>query len=258
MMLHECALPEFSFAYQPIVDTHTGGLFAYEALVRGREGQSAGSVFSQISAEQLHQFDRAARIQALQLAGRLGLTTRLSLNFLPHSLQSCPDALSATLAAADEAGVPLENLILEITEAEAVHDAAGFAERMNAYRAQGVCLAIDDFGAGFSGLNLLSEFQPDLVKLDMQLVRDIDRKGPRQAIVRAVIQVCDDLGIDVLAEGVESEAECRWFMRVGVHLFQGYYFARPAFEALSTNVLPEWARTSDSVSAVMREARRQD
>ena len=128
MMFHECVLPEFTFAYQPIVDTHTGGLFAYEALVRGSEGESAGRVFSQVSEEQLHRFDRDARMRALQLAGRLGLTTRLSLNFLPLSLQSVPDALTATLAAADEAGVPLENLILEITEAEAVHDPAGFAD----------------------------------------------------------------------------------------------------------------------------------
>jgi EAL domain-containing protein (putative c-di-GMP-specific phosphodiesterase class I) len=227
-----CPPLEFSFAYQPIVDADTGGLFAYEALVRGRAGESAASVLSRIAPDQLYEFDRAARIRALELAAELGLTTRLSLNFLPRSLECFPDAVSATLEAATKAKIPLENLILEVTEGEAVHDAIGFAERVNAYRAQGVLLAIDDFGAGYAGLNLLAEFQPDLVKVDIQLVRDIQGKGPRQAIVRAVIQVCDDLGIDLIAEGIETESEYGWFRRVGVHLFQGFYFAAPAFEAL--------------------------
>jgi EAL domain-containing protein (putative c-di-GMP-specific phosphodiesterase class I) len=230
-------LVPFSFAYQPIVDTDTGGLFAYEALVRGPKGQSAASVLEQIAPDQLYEFDRAARIRALALAAQLGLTTRLSLNLLPLSLERFPDAISATLEAARQARIPLENLILEVTEGEAVDDAGGFAARMNAYRAQGVRFGIDDFGAGYSGLNLLAEFQPDVVKVDIQLVRDIEAKGPRQAIVRAIIQVCDDLGIDVIAEGVETQAECRWFKRVGVHLFQGFYFARPAFEALPTSTL---------------------
>jgi EAL domain-containing protein (putative c-di-GMP-specific phosphodiesterase class I) len=228
---------DFTFAYQPIVDTETGGNFAYEALVRGRDGQSAASVFSQIPSGQIYQFDRTARIRALELAVRLGLTTRLSLNFLPRSIETFPDAVNATLDAARKAHMPLGNVILEVTEGEAVLDPAGFAERMNAYRAQGIRLAIDDFGAGYAGLDLLAEFQPDIVKLDMQLVRDIDSKGPRQAIVRAVIQVCDDLGIDVIAEGIETEPEYRWFRRAGVHLFQGYYFARPAFETLPLNVI---------------------
>jgi len=231
------ACQSFSFAYQPIVDTDTGGLFAFEALVRGREGQSAASVINAIPADQLYRFDRDARILALELAASLGLDTRLSLNFLPRSLEAFPDAITATLAAARRANVPFENVILEVTEGEAIRDTAGFAERMNAYRAQGVRFAIDDFGAGHSGLNLLADFQPDIVKLDMQLVRGVESKGPRQAIVRAVIQVCDDLGIDVIAEGVETEPEYRWFRRAGVRLFQGFYLARPQFETLKWSPL---------------------
>jgi blue light- and temperature-responsive anti-repressor len=223
---------DFTFAYQPIVDTELGSIFAYEALVRGRGGESAGSVLSQIPADQMYRFDRVARIKALQFAARLGLSVRLSLNFLPRSLETFPDAISATVDAARNAQVPLDNVILEVTEGEAVHNPSGFANRMNEYRAQGIRFAIDDFGAGYAGLSLLAEFQPDIVKLDMQLVRDINSKGPRQAIVRAVIQVCDDLGIDVIAEGIETEAEHQWFKRIGVRLFQGYYFARPTFEAL--------------------------
>jgi len=232
-MAEELPPGDFSFAYQPIVDTEIGAIFAYEALVRGRCGESAGSVLSQIPADQMYRFDGAARVSALELAAGLGLRVRLSLNFLARSLEQFPDAINLTVDAARKAQVPLDNVILEVTEGEAVHDPKGFAERMNEYRAQGILFAIDDFGAGYAGLGLLAEFQPDIVKLDMHLVRNIDSKGPRQAIVRAVVQVCDDLGIDVVAEGVETKAEYHLFRRIGVHLFQGYYFGRPAFEALA-------------------------
>jgi blue light- and temperature-responsive anti-repressor len=133
---------------------------------------------------------------------------------------------------ATRCGILPYQLILEITESEVIRDPAKFAERMNAWRSKGVRLAIDDFGAGYAGLNFLAEFQPDIVKLDMALVRDVDSKGPRQAIVRAVLQACTDLGLAVVAEGVESEAEFYWLRRHGVVLFQGYWFARPAFAAL--------------------------
>jgi EAL domain-containing protein (putative c-di-GMP-specific phosphodiesterase class I) len=249
-MPEEASSEQFSFAYQPIVDTDAGVIFAYEALVRGHDGQSAPSVLSRYPGEHIYRFDWAARIAALQLAARLGLSVRVSLNFLPRSLEKFPDAVAVTADAAIRAQLPLENLILEVTEGEAVHDPSGFAERMNEYRAQGIRFAIDDFGAGYAGLALLAEFQPDIVKLDMQLVRNIDSKGPRQAIVRAIIQVCDDLGIDVVAEGLETEAEYHWFRRRGVHLFQGYYFARPAFEALPTTFTGEHNIQETSLSIV--------
>jgi EAL domain-containing protein (putative c-di-GMP-specific phosphodiesterase class I) len=92
-------------------------------------------------------------------------------------------------------------------------------------------VAIDDFGAGYSGLNLLADFQPDQIKLDMKLVRGIERHGPRQAIVRAIDQACQDLGIDVIAEGVETVEEYAWLANQGIKLFQGYLFAKPAFES---------------------------
>jgi EAL domain-containing protein (putative c-di-GMP-specific phosphodiesterase class I) len=232
-------IPEFSFAFQPIVNIETRTVFAYEALVRGPANEPAGAVFGAVAAELLHRFDHAARLRAIELAASLGLETSLSLNFMPQSLESSPGAISSTIDAALEAGIAAENLIIEVTEGEMIHDATGFAERLNTHRARGIRFAIDDFGAGYSGLNLLAEFQPDEVKLDMHLVRDIESKGPRQAIVRAVIQACDDLGIDVIAEGVETEAEYRWFKRRGVRLFQGYLFARPGFEALVRPVIPE-------------------
>ncbi len=121
-----------------------------------------------------------------------------------------------------------------------VDDAVAFARAIDEYRVLGVKVAIDDFGAGYAGLNLLADFQPDLIKIDMNLVRGIRSRGPRQAIVRAILQACGDLGIDVVAEGVESSDEYRWFREEGVRLFQGYLFARPGFQLLPEVTYSGW------------------
>jgi EAL domain-containing protein (putative c-di-GMP-specific phosphodiesterase class I) len=233
------AVPSFSFAFQPIADIEARTVFAYEALVRGVHGESAGSVFADVPSDALYQFDHAARIAAVTLAARLSLRSRISLNLLPGSLHALPRSLDMLVEHAGQAGLAADQLLIEVTEGEVIQRPKEFIQLLNKYRAQGVRLAIDDFGAGYSGLNLLADFQPDLVKLDMHLVRDIDRAGPRQAIARGILQVCDDLGIEVIAEGVETLGEYRWFRRVGVRLFQGYLLGRPAFEALDLPLFPE-------------------
>jgi EAL domain-containing protein (putative c-di-GMP-specific phosphodiesterase class I) len=233
-------LTEFaaSFAFQPIADISSRTVFAYEALARGKSGEGAASVFAAIPAAQMHAFDHAARLAAVKLAARLGLKERLSLNVMPGCIESMPESLDQLLECTIESGLSPSQLVLEITEGEAIQRPKEFTRLLDRYRAQGVRMAIDDFGAGFSGLNLLASFQPDLIKLDMYLVRDIDSAGPRQAIARAVLQVCDDLGIEVIAEGVETIGEYQWFRRVGVRLFQGYLLRRPDFESLDAPVFP--------------------
>jgi EAL domain-containing protein (putative c-di-GMP-specific phosphodiesterase class I) len=235
-----------SFAFQPIADIESRKVFAYEALVRGLTGESAGQVFDRVPAHELHAFDHAARIEAVKLAARLGLAVKLSLNVLPGSIENIPASLDLLLQCGAECGLSADKLILEITEGEAIRRPKEFVQLLNRFREQGVRFAIDDFGAGYSGLNLLADFQPDLIKLDMHLVRDVDRAGPRQAIARAVLQVCNDLGIEVIAEGVETVGEYHWFRRVGVRLFQGFLLARPAFESLEMPVFPRHASVATS------------
>lgn len=188
-------------------------------------------MLSKIDEGAKYQFDQASRIGAIELAASLGLPAHINLNILPGSLFSPDVSIDATLEAASLHGLPIERLILEVTESEAIADHAKFAGLLNAYRGMGLKVAIDDFGAGISGLNLLADFQPDQIKIDMNLVRGIARDGPRQAIVRAIMQVCGDLGIDVIAEGVETRQEYIWFANQGVRLFQGYLFAKPGFQA---------------------------
>ena len=231
--------PAFSYAFQPIVDTVAREVFSYEALIRGRANEPAFRVLERVPHDLQHQFDLDSRIQAITLAAQLGLKCSLNLNFLPRSLELCADSIGNTCKAAADNSLPLERIILEVTEGEVINDHAHFAALLNEYRGMGIKLAIDDFGAGYSGLNLLAEFQPDYVKIDMYLVRGIEKHGPRQAIVRGIVQVCGDLGIDVIAEGVETLQEFRWFEAHGIRLFQGYLFAKPAFEKFPPALYPE-------------------
>lgn len=231
-------VPAFSYAFQPIVDVLTRETFSYEALIRGPANEPAGRVLDSVPAHARYRFDEDSRVAAIALAVRLGLTCHLNLNFLPRGLYASEASITSTLAAAARHALPIERVILEVTEGEVIADYAHLGEQLNAFRSMGLKVAIDDFGAGYSGLNMLAEFQPDQIKIDMNLVRGIQRHGPRQAIVRAVVQVCGDLGIDVIAEGVESREEYDWFVECGVRLFQGYLFARPGFECLPRAQFP--------------------
>jgi EAL domain-containing protein (putative c-di-GMP-specific phosphodiesterase class I) len=231
-------LPVFTHAFQPIIDTSAQSVWAYEALLRGPGGESAWSIMGGVDEDTLHRLDRSSRVSAIALASQLGMTACLSLNAMPQSLDDTGHRTGATVEQARACGFPLDRLIVELTETEAIADRDHFRGTVEEYRALGVQLAIDDFGAGHSGLNLLADFQPDILKLDMGLVRSIGSNGPRQSIVRAIIQVCEDLAIDVVAEGVETVDEFAWFEGEGVRLFQGYLFARPGFESLPAVCYP--------------------
>jgi blue light- and temperature-responsive anti-repressor len=228
----EASDPKFSFAFQPIVNTNTREVLAYEALVRGPGNEPAYRILEQVSADRLFAFDQRVRMGAIDLAMRLHLSCHLNLNFLPRSVDSSPASILTTLEAASRANLPIKRIVLEVVEGEIIHDHSRFTALINQYRGLGLKVAIDDFGAGYSGLNLLADFQPDQVKLDMQLIRGIEGHGARQSIVRAIHGICIELGIDVIAEGVETEKEYGWLTSQGIHLFQGYLFAKPAFECL--------------------------
>lgn len=223
---------DFSFAFQPVVDVETRSVWAYEALVRGPNGESAGEVLGRYVGDDLHRFDVAAQQKAIELAARLGHKGRLMINILNGSLRLIPDASEQAIDVAARVGMRADQLTFEVSEKDEIHDLEGFLSRVRPSRQDGVDYALDDFGAGFSGLNLLAGFQPNFIKLDIWLVTDIHRNGPRQAIVRGVMRTCVDLGIEVIAEGVESADDFEWLVGAGVRLFQGYLLARPGFEEL--------------------------
>ncbi|SMX61691.1 Conserved hypothetical protein, EAL domain protein [Bradyrhizobium sp. ORS 285] len=224
----------FKMAFQPIVDVNAQRIWGYEALVRGPNGEGAHSVLSQLTEGQLYRFDQSARVLAIETAGRLFTdhAARLSINFMPNAVYEPRACIQKSLAAAKRASFPSENLMFEFTENERMTSPDHVERIVKSYKELGFWTALDDFGAGYAGLNLLARLQPNLIKIDMELLRDIDRDHARQVIVSGVTAMARQLDIAVLAEGVESAAEFAVLRSAGINLFQGYYFAKPALMAL--------------------------
>lgn len=225
-----------SMAFQPIVDRQTGFVYAQEALVRGLNGEGAGAILGAVTDDNRYVFDQQCRVKAIELAARLDLCAsdaKLSINFLPNAVYEPRACIRLTLATAMQWRLPLDRIIFEFTESEAL-DTAHLLNILRTYRDMGFLTAIDDFGAGHSGLSLLAKFQPDLVKLDMDLIRGIDCDRARRIIVQNVLSMLDDLGVQAVCEGVETVDELSALSDLGVRLVQGYLIAKPSFERLQT------------------------
>ena len=231
---------QFDYAYQPIVDLGSRSIYAHEALVRGPNGEGAMSVLSQVNEQNRYRFDQACRVKAIKGAARLGIEERISINFLPNAIYKPEVCIRTTLEAARVHGFPLERIIFEVTEGERVEDGPWLASILREYKRCGFLTAIDDFGAGYAGLTLLADFQPDLIKIDMALVRGIEGSRSRQAIVRGLLRICKDMGVQVIAEGIETAAERDFLFDAGVRLMQGYLFSRPAFQAVGAIAPGAW------------------
>jgi EAL domain-containing protein (putative c-di-GMP-specific phosphodiesterase class I) len=230
----------FDYAYQPIVDVVTRTVYGHEALVRGPNGEGAASVLAQVNEKNRYRFDQACRVKAIKTATQLGIQERISINFLPNAIYKPEVCIRTTLEAARVHGFALDRIIFEVTEGERVEDGPWLAEILREYKRCGLLTAIDDFGAGYAGLTLLAQFQPDLIKIDMELVRNVDRSPPRQAIVRGLVRTCGDLGIKVIAEGIETAAERDFLADAGIRLMQGYLFSRPVFQGVGRIDAAAW------------------
>ncbi len=242
----------FDYAYQPIVDVATRTVYGHEALVRGPNGEGAMSVLSQVNEKNRYRFDQACRVKAIKTAAQLGIQERISINFLPNAIYKPEVCIRTTLEAASAHGFPLDRIIFEVTEGERVEDGPWLAEILREYKRCGLLTAIDDFGAGYAGLTLLAGFQPDLIKIDMELVRNIDRSGSRQAIVRGMVRICADLGVQVIAEGIETSGERDFLSDAGIHLMQGYLFSRPVFQGVGEIDVLAWGDSAAGRGAACR------
>ncbi len=231
---------EFTFAYQPIVDFHARAIFAHEALVRGVNNESAESILAQVNDKNRYRFDQACRVEAVKGAAQLGIQEFLSINFLPNAVYEPAACIRSTFEAARKFNFPKERIIFEVIEGEKVTDRPHLINVFEEYRRFGFQTAIDDFGAGYAGLNLLADFQPDILKIDMDLIRGINHSKPKQAIVEGVVHISRQLGIKVLAEGIETKAERDFLLTSGITLMQGYLFCRPTFKAIGKINADAW------------------
>lgn len=219
--------------FQPIVhaDDPTK-VYAHEALLRGVRADgtlvSPGQLFDAArGAGVLFQLDLAARRSAIAHAQQHGLETALFVNFAPTAIYDPKACLRSTVAAIDAAGFKREDVVFEIVETERAHDPAHLRRILDYYRGAGFRIALDDVGAGYSSLNLIHLLKPDILKLDMELVRDVHRDPYKARIAANLLNVATSLGIDALAEGIEVEEELEWVREHGATYVQGYLIARP-------------------------------
>jgi len=228
---------EICMAFQPIVDVSNNTIFAYEALVRGINGEGAARILEQVTACNRYAFDDACRKQAVKQAVHLRLhdtPASLSMNMNPNAVFDPEARIERTLELAGELNFPISQMIFELTEEERSRDHAYLNWLVRAYRRQGMRVAIDDFGAGYAGLGMLAELEADIVKVDISLIRGVDHLPVNCTIVDAILRMAEDLEIQVIAEGVETKAECDALRNMGVSLMQGFYFARPGLSWLPT------------------------
>ena len=218
--------------FQPIIRfDQPREVIAYECLLRGRlpDGSlvaPARMYDAAREADLLFQLDRAARLTAIREATAHDIREHLFINFNPSSIYDPNYCLKSTIAAIDAAGIDPGRVVFEVVESDQV--AVDLLGIMKTYREAGFQVALDDLGAGYGSLNLLSSLRPDIVKLDMRLIRDVDRDRYKAGITSKLLEMARKLGIRTVAEGIETPGEFDWFLAQGADYAQGFYISRPA------------------------------
>lgn len=221
--------------FQPVLRAKTLGLWGYECLMRAR-----GAAGELIGAPQildwardehlLFMLDRVCQETHLENAGRLGAPpgTYFLVNFLPTVVYRPESCLQSSLDSVRRSGLTPSQIIFEVVESERLTDLEHLRRVLGSYRECGFGVALDDLGAGYSGLSLLADLTPDVIKIGRELVTRAPASDPHKLICEFLVRFGREHGRLVLAEGVETEDEHRVMERIGVDLLQGFLFARPA------------------------------
>lgn len=229
--LEECfesALAQLFMVYQPIVATE-GCTFGFEALLRTNEPAFRSPDALLTAAERLGRVQELGRMIRGRVSQQIQNAPENSVLFvnLHASDLADPELYSPESALSRHAS----RVVLEITERKSLDFVAEMPKRLAELRKLGYRIAVDDLGAGYAGLACFSLLEPEIVKLDMSLIRDIDTQPRKRALVESMIRVCQrDLGMQVVCEGVETTAERDVLLPMGAAFLQGYLFARPARE----------------------------
>ncbi|GAB4317775.1 EAL domain-containing protein [Pseudothermotoga elfii] len=222
--------------FQPVVNYKTGKVVCYECLSRGidQNGELIAPALLFDLAKRLDvllELSKLAIVKALKVSKQKNITQPVSINF-PPSILLDPDFVYKTISdELEKLKMRPEQVILELTESEKeIKEFEKFV--LESLKKRGIKIAIDDFGNGFSSLERLANLKPDIIKIDMGLVRDIQKDRLKRYMVEALVSMAKKSDIQVIAEGVETKEECKTLFALGVDLMQGYLFAKPGPEPL--------------------------
>lgn len=218
--------------FQPIIQGLTGEIYGYEALSRGimSDGSlmSPEVLFKSAKALDLMFFlDRVCREASLRAAAQHGITQKLFINFVPTAIYEPELCLQSTAKVMNDVHIREEQVVFEVVETELVEDFAHLNRILDYYRNKGYSTALDDIGSGYSNIDALMKLKPDYMKIDMDIVRDIHTNVENQHKLDAFISSGKEIGLTILAEGVETQEEFEFLKQKGVDLFQGYLFGKP-------------------------------
>ncbi len=240
----------FTTYFQPIVRLDGGAVrpFGYECLLRGvRDGEivmPTAMLDVAYRADMLSPFDHAARRSAVR-----SLTVHKSVdvafvNVSPQAIYDVETCLEPTVDQLASAGISFDRIVFEIIESDRAEPSV-LATIMDFYRSKGFRVALDDLGAGFSSFALLNSLRPEFVKIDMQFIRGVDKDPYKATIARKILEIAHGLGIESVAEGIETEGEFAWACANGATYGQGFLFGRPAaspqrvFDPVNVRAAPE-------------------
>lgn len=217
--------------FQPIVALDGGRIIGYEALIRGPEGSHLHSPVQLFDAarntHQLAALEYACREASCEAFVRQCLPGKLFLNMSPLSFTDRHYREGVTREILARVGLAPERVVFELTERQPLDEFVSLRAATDHFRHQGFAVALDDLGAGYAGLRVWSELNPDYVKIDRHFISDIDRDPVKREFVRAMLEIAHRLGNRVIAEGIEREEELRTLVALGVEFVQGFLLLRP-------------------------------
>lgn len=248
LLMQVLRMKDVKVVFQPIIHVQTQQIYGYEGLVRGPVNtvlHSAGRLFAAANQfGRLTELDLLCRQQVIERFARLHLPGRLFLNVDPHSLAHEQYREGQTLAFIEQAGLSPGQVIIELTETSPVENVQMMRQGLEHFRRMGFRVALDDLGAGYSGLKLWSEIRPEIVKIDRHFIQGVDEDRTKQHFVGAILKIATSLGCRVITEGVETDGEYATLRKIGVEMLQGYYFCRPT-EQPPTTLSPRLFRKED-------------
>ncbi len=223
--------------FQPIVKASDRSIYGYEALVRGVDPKGEliypDILFSKSQRNDMDfQLDKLCRETALKTAAVKKINQKVFINFLPTAIYDPEFCLKSTVKWANQLEFDHKNIVFEVVETASVKDKEHLKKVLEYYREQGFQVALDDVGEGFSNLNMLIELRPDIIKIDRNIICDIHKSELKHSVYEALYKLSRDNGIEVLAEGVETQEEMDTIEAIGVDYIQGYYFSRPTAEPI--------------------------